>query len=166
MLNLGESFIIVNLIHADRKIKERKLTEFILSYLTRLFVVESEDESETNQNIESFRIEPVDELPKIRLKIFGGPRSGEVFYFKPEDCDEIKIGRSPQCNIKIDDEVLSKFQCHIYFDFNLHTWFLEDGGKQKASTNGTWLYLNEEFPIYDNMTFKAHQTVFNVNFLK
>ena len=37
-----------------------------------------------------------------------------------------------------------------------------DGYHDKPSTNGTWLYLNEDFEIYDGMVFKANQTIFNV----
>ncbi len=45
---------------------------------------------------------------KLRLKLFGGPSTGEVFYFKP-DSDTIKIGRSNSCEVVIEDAVLSKF---------------------------------------------------------
>lgn len=34
-----------------------------------------------------------DNNAKLRLKLFGGPSTGEVFYFKP-DHERIKIGRS------------------------------------------------------------------------
>ena len=45
---------------------------------------------------------------KLRLKLFGGPSTGEVFYFKP-DTDIIKIGRSTNtCDVAIEDAVLSK----------------------------------------------------------
>jgi len=37
-------------------------------------------------------------------------------------------------------------------------------GKEKPSTNGTWLYLGEQQTIYNGMIFKANQTVFQVNF--
>ena len=39
---------------------------------------------------------------------------------------------------------------------------LHDGIKGKPSTNGTWLYINEDMRIYDGMVFKANQTIFNV----
>ncbi len=38
-----------------------------------------------------------------------------------------------------------------------------DGYNGKGSTNGTWLYINEEFEIYENMVFKANQTIFQAN---
>ena len=39
---------------------------------------------------------------------------------------------------------------------------LHDGLKGKPSTNGTWLYINEDLKIYDGMVFKANQTIFSV----
>lgn len=39
---------------------------------------------------------------------------------------------------------------------------LTDGFNNKPSTNGTWLYLNENFVMKNGMIFKANQTIFNV----
>jgi len=53
---------------------------------------------------------------------------------------ELVIGRSPNCDIRIDDQLISKMQSSIkYEDGN---WILEDGRDGKESTNGTWYYLN------------------------
>ena len=57
------------------------------------------------------------------------------------------IGRSPNCDIRVDDELLSKMQAVINFDMSKREWVLQDGYLGKRSTNGTWLYLNEEIPI-------------------
>ena len=35
------------------------------------------------------------------------------------------------------------------------TWILKDGTGEKQSTNGTWLFVDDLFKIYDGMTFKA-----------
>ena len=49
-------------------------------------------------------------------------------------------------------------QCKIeYVDGN---WILRDGDGTKTSTNGTWLFVDELFQIYDGMVFKAGQTLF------
>jgi len=34
-------------------------------------------------------------------------------------------------------------------------WLLKDGDGKKHSTNGTWLFVDELFLIYDGMVFKA-----------
>lgn len=59
--------------------------------------------------------------------------------------------------------MLSKFQSQIYFEQG--KWLMEDGFKGKRSLNGTWLYLNEDFQIYEGMTFKANQTLFQASIL-
>ena len=98
---------------------------------------------------------------KLKLKIFGGPTSGEIFYFKNEG-QEILIGRTPNCDVRIDDKLLSKTQCHIKC-INNDQWVATDGYNGKQSTNGTWIYLNEDFEVYDGVSFKANQTIFTVN---
>ena len=40
---------------------------------------------------------------------------------------------------------------------------MKDGDDDKCSTNGTWLFVDELFPIYDQMVFKAGQTLFKIN---
>ncbi len=82
LLNLGESFIIVNLVN-----EKFSLANYSIS------THDSKESSDCSQ--------------KLRLKLFGGPCTGEVFYFKP-DSDVIKIGRSTQCDVAIEDAVLSK----------------------------------------------------------
>ena len=35
-------------------------------------------------------------------------------------------------------------------------WLLKDGDGKKHSTNGTWLFVDELFLIYDGMVFNAN----------
>lgn len=137
---MGESFIIVNLIQ------------------------------ERDPNFASLGNPP---STKLRLKLFGGPSTGEVFYFRPdpatpEPSSVIKIGRSNACQVVIEDAVLSKLQAHIYFSHEKDCWVLEDGSPgphHKHSLNGTWLYLNEDFEVYECMTFKVNQVLFQANIM-
>ena len=70
----------------------------------------------------------------------------------------------PACNIKFDDNQLSRLQCTIEcIDGN---WILKDGDGTKSSTNGTWLFVDELFKIYDGMVFKAGQTLFRTHKLR
>ena len=68
------------------------------------------------------------------------------------------IGRSPNCDIRIEDQLISKTQSTIRYDE--HKWILEDGRDGKESTNGTWFYLNQEHEIQDGMVFKQNQSFF------
>ena len=79
------------------------------------------------------------------------------------------LGRTPDCDIKINDKLLSKTQSHIkieYTENGNHKWILNDGNNGKPSTNGTWIYINEDLYMYDGMVFKANQTIFSVTLLK
>lgn len=44
-------------------------------------------------------------------------------------------------------------------------WMAIDGYSGKQSTNGTWIYLNEDFEVYDGVSFKANQTIFSVKLI-
>jgi hypothetical protein len=90
LLSLGESFIIVNLINEKFSVANYSISTY--------------DSKESHDN-----------NLKLRLKLFGGPSTGEVFYFKP-DSERIHIGRSNSCDVTIEDGVLSKFQATIQFN--------------------------------------------------
>ena len=48
-----------------------------------------------------------DSLPKLRLKLFGGPSTGEVFYFTGHE-KKITLGRTNECDVHIEEGLLSK----------------------------------------------------------
>ena len=112
------------------------------------------------------------ERPRLKLKLFGGPCKGEVFYFIPEDYEGayVRIGRAQNSEIVIDDNLISK--CHVSIWHQEGSWQVSDGDaeKQRNSTNGTWysllrLYLNDSCELREGMVFKANQTLFEVHFL-
>ena len=69
----------------------------------------------------------------LRLKVFGGACQGEIYEFNAEkyaDGKSILIGRTPECDIKINDKLLSKIQSSIKIHFNedgSYQWFIHDG---------------------------------------
>jgi len=101
--------------------------------------------------------------PRLRLKTFGGPCSGEVFYFNATEFVEqkITIGRMHDCDVQIQDNLLSKKQASLVFSLS-DGWLLVDGDieTRRPSTNGTWMYLNEPYELKDGTLFKASQTLF------
>jgi hypothetical protein len=42
-------------------------------------------------------------------------------------------------------------------------WIVVDGNGKRNSTNGTWLFVEDPFTIFDGMIFKAGQTLFKLN---
>jgi len=97
---------------------------------------------------------------EIVVKIFGGPNYGEIHQFD-STVPVIKIGRMQDCELRIDDALLSKYQGSIKYVPSVG-WTLFDGYNDKPSTNSNWLYLNEDFELYHGMTFKANHTLFQV----
>jgi pSer/pThr/pTyr-binding forkhead associated (FHA) protein len=93
---------------------------------------------------------------RISLKFIDGPKTDQTFEFTADQ--KIEIGRMPQCDIRFDDTQLSRLHCFIANHEG--RWILTDGDGRKQSTNGTWLFVDELFPIYDQMVFKAGQTLF------
>jgi hypothetical protein len=76
----------------------------------------------------------------------------------------INIGRYSLADIQINDKLLSKIHCVINYS-EKDGWSLIDGHDNKPSTNGTWLYLNEDFEVYDKMIFKTNQTILQCHLL-
>lgn len=107
----------------------------------------------------------------LRLRIHSGSNYGQIYDFNTKQMDqgkrELLIGRAPECDVPINDHLLSKVQCHIKLqvDRGQHYWMLHDGCKGMASTNGTWMYINEDTKLFDGMTFKANQTIFKASLL-
>ena len=122
LINMGESYIVTNLSQPD--------PEMVQEYAC----------SDSQQGAQP--------PPKLKLRVFSVSKSDQPdLHCCQFEEQEVVIGRSPNCDIRVDDELLSKMQASINFDLNTREWVLQDGYQAKKSTNGTWLYLNEEIPI-------------------
>ncbi len=102
----------------------------------------------------------------ITLKILYGVCEGNEYTFDSNTHSLIKIGRlkTSEIDIEINDESTSRVQTSIFYENN--NWYIIDGNKQenyKSSLNGTWLYANEYYTIFDGMIFRAGTTFFECN---
>ena len=102
----------------------------------------------------------------ITLKILYGVCEGNEYTFDSNTHPLIKIGRlnTSEIDIEINDESTSRVQTSIFYENN--NWYIIDGNKQenyKSSLNGTWLYANEYYTIFDGMIFRAGTTFFECN---
>ena len=93
----------------------------------------------------------------LTVRFLDGPKIDQIYSFTPEE-GPIQIGRMVDCRIRFDDNSLSRYQCTIRFENE--KWVLRDGDGKKSSTNGTWLFADEYFDIYEDLVFKAGQTLF------
>ena len=80
--------------------------------------------------------------------------------FRKEDTP-ITIGRITSASIHISNSTLSRVQCT--FNCVESKWYLIDGDGAKPSTNGTWLYAEEPFEIYNNLVSKAGKSFFRAH---
>jgi pSer/pThr/pTyr-binding forkhead associated (FHA) protein len=97
----------------------------------------------------------------IILKIFTGNEQSEIFEFNSEK-KIIIFGRETSCDVHIEDKLLSRKHCYIYYNENENNneesncWYIKDGDLTgKKSTNDTWLYALEDTLIYDQMIFNV-----------
>jgi pSer/pThr/pTyr-binding forkhead associated (FHA) protein len=60
------------------------------------------------------------------------------------------------CEVKFDDNSLSRYHCMFVYE---NHWILQDGDSEKLSTNGTWLFAERPFDIFDGMTFKVGESL-------
>jgi FHA domain len=77
--------------------------------------------------------------PNLLLTVFGRSTQNYCFYAQEQHINPIKIGRADDCDICIDDMLLSKYQACILYSQS-KGWMLIDGNlvKQRPSTNGAW----------------------------
>lgn len=103
------------------------------------------------------------EANSINIKIFTGKESFDPVQFLPTHKSTIFIGRDTDCDIMINDLLLSRIHCTIEYKHN-RGWYLHDGIKDeyesKESTNGTWLFLMEETKLTEGMIFKGNQNLY------
>ena len=102
----------------------------------------------------------------INLKIFSSNIRHGNLSFTPRQSPLI-IGRSQDCDVIIDDNMLSRFHCSI--EFRNDKWFIMDGyidnNNYKKSTNGTWIYAFDDALITIGMIFKANNNIFICNYV-
>lgn len=103
------------------------------------------------------------EEAKITVKFIDGPKSDQVFQFHSQE-SPLKIGRQGDCQIRFEDNSLSRYQCLLTYETGTG-WFIQDGDGHKTSTNGTWLFADFAFDIFDRLVFKAGQSLFEVTVL-
>jgi pSer/pThr/pTyr-binding forkhead associated (FHA) protein len=139
LINIGETYIVVTL-----------ETDEEFSLLNN----NDKQEGKANENI-------------LMLKIFSDQSRHDLITFDPSQ-KEITMGRSHECTCVLSDTMLSRIHCSIEFLYG--KWVIRDGyvskstiepdGKNKHSTNGTWIYLSDDIPIRNDMVFKANHTLF------
>jgi len=85
---------------------------------------------------------------------------GQTFTVDPQTKRTAVMGRVDECDLVVDDSILSKKHCTFSYDATQFKWSVIDGFNLRGSLNGTWVYLSSEQAIKDNMTFRVSDILF------
>ena len=132
---------------------------FMLIHISNFFEYNDSQNNNSNNNNSLNSQKP----NQLKLIIYGINYNEETFYYKPIN-NNITIGRYQLANIHLNDKLLSQIHCTINYS-EKEGWLLTDGQINKPSTNGTWLYINDEYNIYDKMIFKTGQIMFQATYI-
>ena len=83
--------------------------------------------------------------------------------FNCEKKTEFYIGRKQDADILISDSQVSREQAMIYYENN--NWFIKDGGKDKPSSSGTWLFLDKKYEIKSDMIFMVGSSSIKLEYI-
>ena len=161
--NLGHGFGTFIKINEWTEIKNNFLLGIGENYI--VFTLGIDDDMRINEHMSNNHDEALKDL--INLKIFSGNIRHGKLSFSPKQ-EEFIIGRSPDCDVIIDDNMLSRFHCTV--QFRKKKWYIIDGiinkesNKIISSTNGTWKFPFQDAVISDGMIFKANHNLFICSF--
>ena len=118
------------------------------------------EEDTVKTKIDSSQKEDSDNI--LNVKIFSGNTKQDIMSYSPKK-SPLTIGRSPECDVLVEDSMLSRVHCTLQFKGG--NWYIIDGNvideeEIRPSTNGTWIYAFEDMEIKDQMTFKANHNLF------
>jgi hypothetical protein len=150
LMDLGVGYGTFFKIEEDMAIKENSIINIGESYLIFSF---KQNANEANEDIND----------DLYLKIYSNEGEYEPLLIPASNDRIYQIGRSDKCDVYIRDRMLSRIHCIIYYIDN--NWYIKDGNENgNESTNGTWLYANEETEIKEGMRFKSNSCNFYCKF--
>lgn len=82
------------------------------------------------------------------------------------NCDKKKefyIGRKQGADIEITESKVSREQAMIYYEND--NWYIKDGGKEKPSGSGTWLFLDKKYEIKSDMIFMVGTSTIQLDYI-
>ena len=83
------------------------------------------------------------------------------------NCDKKKefyIGRKQDSDIELGENQISREQAMIYYEKD--NWYIKDGGKEKPSGSGTWLFLDKRYEINSDIIFLVGSSSIKLEYIK
>jgi len=82
--------------------------------------------------------------------------------FNCEKKKEFYIGRKQGSDIELPETEISREQAMIYYEKD--NWYIKDGGKEKPSGSGTWLFLEKRYEITNNIIFMVGSSTIKLEY--
>ncbi len=84
--------------------------------------------------------------------------------FNCEKKTEFYIGRKQDSDIELPENEISREQAMIYYEKD--NWYIKDGGKEKPSGSGTWLFLDKRYEITNDIIFMVGSSTIKLEYIK
>lgn len=91
----------------------------------------------------------VDLKGSLQIDVVTGNENPISKTFHMNHTGPVRIGRSKDCEFMINNLTISKVQTS--FKYIGENWIIYDGTENKKSTNGTWIYLDDDWPINEDI---------------
>jgi hypothetical protein len=84
--------------------------------------------------------------------------------FNSEKKNEFYIGRKQDSDIELGENEISREQAMVYYENE--NWYIKDGGKEKPSGSGTWLFLDKRYEINNDIIFLVGSSSIKLEYIK
>ena len=82
--------------------------------------------------------------------------------FNADKKKEFYIGRKNDADIEINESQVSREQAMIYYEND--NWYIKDGGKEKPSGSGTWLFSDKKYEIKTDTIFMVGSSSLKIEY--
>ena len=150
IVDLGNGFGTFMKLSQELKLKDNHLINIGNSYIVFSF--------EDNNYYQNLIFNVYNDTKKYNPIVLKANQTERKFY----------IGRDGNCDVVIEDALLSRIHCTVFYS-DINGWSIVDGKggnkEESTSTNGTWIYIIEEVEINDGMVFKGNQNLYLCNYV-
>ena len=93
---------------------------------------------------------------------YGNNENLTLIEFNCDKKKEFYIGRKAEADIEIKESQFSREQSMIYYEND--NWYIKDGGKEKPSGSGTWLFLDRKYEIKTDTIFMVGSSNIKIDY--
>ena len=97
----------------------------------------------------------------FKIKVNRSNNKELIICLKPQFKNE-DIGRKQGSDIELPESEISREQAMIYYEKD--NWYIKDGGKEKPSGSGTWLFLEKRYEITNNIIFMVGSSTIKLEY--